>query len=269
MTDRFIKSTRNPRIRHLSRLKDSRYRRRHGHFIIEGRRELNRALDRGLPLEEVFFAREYLRNPASHQTLARASTAGLQVTRLSPDAFLKCSYRENPDGLLAAAPMWRRDLSEIPVNPQALVMVLESVEKPGNLGNLIRTADAAGVDGVIVTDPATDIFNPNVIRASQGSLFETRPVVCSNEQCLNWLQDREIVPYATSPRGTTNLWEAHFDRATAIILGSEQSGLSDFWVTNAAVGLSIPMRGLADSLNITSAAAIVLFEVLRQRREKV
>ena len=269
MTDRFIRSARNPRIRHLSRLKDATHRRKQEHFIIEGRRELNRALDKGLPLEEVFFAREYLRNPAAYQTLERAGRAALQVTRLSPEAFLKCSYREKPDGLLATAPMWRRVLSEIPLSTQPLVMVLESVEKPGNLGNLIRTADAAGADAVIVTDPATDIFNPNVIRASQGSLFETLPAVCSNEQCLNWLEDRKIVPFATSPRGTTNLWDARFDRPSAIILGSEKSGLSDFWETDAAIGLSIPMQGLADSLNISSAAAIVLFEVLRQRRAKV
>lgn len=269
MTDRFIKSTRNSKIRHLSRLKDANYRRKQRHFIIEGRRELNRALDKGLPLKEVFFAWEYLRNPAAHETLKRMGKASVQITRLSPEAFLKCSYREKPDGLLATAPMWRRDLSEITLNRHPLVLVLESVEKPGNLGNLLRTADAAAVDAVIVTDPATDILNPNVIRASQGSLFENLPVVCSNEQCFNWLEARKLVPFTTSPRGATNLWDARFDQPTAIILGSEKSGLSDFWETKASIGLSIPMQGLADSLNISSAGAIVLFEVLRQRRAKL
>ena len=263
-----VRSLKNPTVKNLVRLRNGHHRRRQNRFLIEGKRELSRALQKDVPLEEVFFATEFFREAEDTGIVERASAAGSRITRLSKEAFLKCAYRENPDGLLGVCRMWEKRLHDIPDNPCPLILIIEHIEKPGNLGTLIRTANAAGVDALIVTDPVSDIFNPNVIRASQGSFFDVLAVVTDNPSCLTWLKNRNIAIVASSPGAPASLWSADFSNPTAILLGSELAGLSEFWRENSSLQVSIPMHGIADSLNVAAAAAVLLFEALRQRAQK-
>ena len=247
------------------RLRNARHRHRQGFFLIEGYREINRALAQGLTLHTLYFCRENLKADDANSIVDRAALKGVEVCRLSPSAFAKCSHRENPDGLLAVAPIWETKLEDVRFAASALLLVVESVEKPGNLGNLIRTADAAGADALIVADPVADIFNPNVIRNSQGALFGFPVVVCDNESALAWLKKRGVQVLATSPAANEEYWRADFKVAVAIVVGSEKDGLSDFWLTKATHRIKMPMAGNSDSLNVNAAAAIALFEAVRQR----
>lgn len=260
-----VSSLQNPRVKNLVRLRDGHHRRRQGLFLIEGKRELDRALNAEVELAEIFFAPEFFRAEEDQKVVERAVEAGAEACRLSKEAFAKCSYRQGPDGLLAIAPQWKRDLTNINFKTSPFLLVVEKVEKPGNLGTLMRTADAAGVDAVIVTDPITDIFNPNVIRASQGAVFNLTTVVSDNDTTLNWLKNNEITIVSTTPAATDDYWQADLAGAVAMVLGSEKDGLSDSWLDAATVKMKIPMAGRSDSLNVSAAAAIVLFEVVRQR----
>ena len=197
--------------------------------------------------------------------LARAEAAGTQLFELSRAAFAKVAYRERPDGLLALAPQWRRTLADLRLGPAPLLLVVEAIEKPGNLGTILRSADAAGCAAVIVCDPVTDIFNPNVVRASTGVLFSLPCVVAEGPPVLAWLRDRGIRTVATTPAAETLYSAADLRGPLAVVMGSEQYGLSDFWLKNADLPVRIPMAGQADSLNVAMAATITLFEAIRQR----
>jgi len=260
-----IQSPHNPRVKNLVRLRNARQRHRQGFFLIEGYRENNRAISQGLTLQTLYYCPENFKANDAKGIIDRAASKGVEIFRLSPLAFAKCSHRENPDGLLAVAPIWETKLEDVRFAASALLLVVESVEKPGNLGNLIRTADAAGADALIVTDPVADIFNPNVIRNSQGALFGFPVVVCDNESALAWLKKKGIQILATSPTAAEEYWRADFKAAVAIAVGSEKDGLSDFWLNKTTHRIKMPMAGNSDSLNVNVAAAIALFEAVRQR----
>jgi TrmH family RNA methyltransferase len=186
---------------------------------------------------------------------------------LSKEAFAKAAYRERPDGLLAVAPQWRRELKDLPGGDRApFLLVVEAIEKPGNLGTILRSADAAGCDGVIVCDPVTDLFNPNVVRASTGVLFSVPCVVAESAAVLPWLRERRIRVVATTPAATLAYTDADLRGPLAVVMGSEQYGLSAFWLQAADAAVRIPMAGQADSLNVAMATLITLFEAVRQRR---
>ena len=267
MEEQSIRSPHNPRVKNLVRLRDGGHRRRQGLFIIEGRRELSRALEKGIALSEIYYAPEYFPSTEYQEVVTTAQAGGAEVCHLSKEAFAKCSYRQGPDGLLAVVPQWKHTFEDIRLSNQPLVLVLESVEKPGNLGALLRSADAAGVDAVILTDPVTDIFNPNVIRASQGAVFSQTVVVSDNEAARNWLSCQNIHCFATTPKAEQDYWQADLTQPAALVLGSEKDGLSKFWLDpeSTADRLKIPLQGRSDSLNVSAAAAVILFEALRQR----
>ena len=196
--------------------------------------------------------------------LARA--ANLERIYLSDIAFRKVSYRDTPDGLLAVAPLRETSLESLEVKQNALLLVVVGLEKPGNLGALLRTADGVNVDAVFVTGAGTDLTNPNVIRASMGSVF-SRPVLeVETETLLAWLRGRHVNIVATTPHTKTSYWDADYTGAVAIVLGAEHEGLSDDWLEAAQSRVSIPMQGLADSLNVGTAGALLLYEAVRQRR---
>ncbi len=260
-----IQSLHNPRVKNLVRLRNARHRKRQKLFLIEGRREISRALDQKVVLETLFFCPEDLKSEEAHDIVQRVQGQTIEAVQLSPSAFAKCSHRENPDGLLAVAQVWETGLDEIRFATSALLLVVERVEKPGNLGNLIRTAEATGADALIVTDAVADIFNPNVIHNSQGALFGFPVVVSDNESAHAWLKAKGIQVLSTSPTANEEYWRADFKAAAAIVVGSEKDGLSDFWLSKATHGLKIPMAGRSDSLNVNVAAAITLFEAVRQR----
>jgi TrmH family RNA methyltransferase len=187
------------------------------------------------------------------------------VFELTKDAFAKVAYRERPDGLLAVAPQWKRALADLALPAEPLLLVVEAIEKPGNLGTILRSADAAGCDAVIVCDPVTDIFNPNVVRASTGVLFSVPLAVEESARVLAWLREKKIRAIATTPAAEKIYTDADLRGPLAVVMGSEQFGLSEFWLKNCDLSVRIPMAGQADSLNVAMATIIALFEAVRQR----
>jgi TrmH family RNA methyltransferase len=260
-----ITSLQNPRVKQLVRLRDRRPRDEAGVFLIEGYREIRRALEKAVPLQELYFAPDWFLGENEPALIEQARAAGAQVFELSKDAFAKIAYRERPDGLLAVAPQWKRALADLPVRAQPFFLVVEAIEKPGNLGTILRSADAAGVDGVIVCDPVTDIFNPNVVRSSTGVLFSVPVIVAESAPVRAWLRERKIRVVATTPSARGLHTEADLRGPLAIVMGSEQYGLSEYWLKESDAQVRIPMAGQADSLNVAMATIITLFEAVRQR----
>jgi TrmH family RNA methyltransferase len=260
-----ISSLQNPRVKQLVKLRDRRPRDEAGVFLVEGYREIRRALEKAVALQELYYAPEWFLGENEPALLAQAEAAGAQLFELSRDAFAKVAYRERPDGLLAVAPQWKRSLADLVLPAAPFLLVVEAIEKPGNLGTILRSADAAGCDAVIVCDPVTDIFNPNVVRASTGVLFSVPLVVESSERVLEWLRSAGVKTVATTPSAQTLYTSADLRGPLAIVMGSEQYGLSDYWLKNADLPVRIPMAGQADSLNVAMATIITLFEAVRQR----
>lgn len=244
--------------------------------MVEGYRQIRRALEKGVTLTELYICPEWYPGDQGNEPvlIAEAQAAGAKVFQLNRDAFAKVAYRERPDGLLAVAPQWRRTLADLDallarknnVSPSAaFLLVVEAIEKPGNLGTILRSADAAGVDALIVCDPVTDLFNPNVVRASTGVLFSVPVIVAGSDEVRAWLRARSIRAVATTPSATKLHTVADLRGPLAIVMGSEQYGLSDFWLREADECVRIPMAGQADSLNVAMATIITLFEAVRQR----
>ncbi len=265
MTPEKITSLQNPRIKQLVKLRDRRPRDEAGLFLVEGYREIRRALEQRVRLQELYFSPDWYLGENEPALLAQAAAAGTQLFEVSKEAFAKVAYRERPDGLLAVAPQWQRALSDLTLPAAPLLLVVEAIEKPGNLGTILRSADAAGCHAVIVCDPVTDIFNPNVIRASTGVLFSVPLVVEESARVLDWLRQDRIRTVATTPAAETVYSDADLRGPLAVIMGSEQYGLSEFWLQNADLPVRIPMAGQADSLNVAMATIITLFEAVRQR----
>jgi TrmH family RNA methyltransferase len=262
---RRIDSPKNPQIKELLRLRERRERDRSGRFLIEGVREVDRALSAGVPLSEFLIAPELTR-PDGLALAGRAERAGIRVTELAAGAFGRLSLREHPDGVLAVAPTWRTDLDQLELVTDPLLLVIDGLEKPGNLGALLRTADAVDAHAVLVTGQGTDPFNPNVIRASMGSVFSRPVVTTTGAQLRSFLRDRGVRLVATSPAAAEPYWNADLRGAVALVMGTEHAGLDQDWLEAADQRVSIPMAGMADSLNVATAGALVLYEALRQRR---
>jgi TrmH family RNA methyltransferase len=254
----FIGSRQNPRIRDLLLLRKPEMRRQRGEFLIEGLRETARAAENFFEICEVFVTAEAL--PSLPTALL-----GKKITQVSGGVFEKISLRENCDGVLCRATIPRRSFPEsLPAD--ALIVVAEHLEKPGNLGALLRSMEAAGCCLCLLSDPLTDPWNPNVIRASQGALFALPPLTCSNGEALHFLRHHRIPIAATSPSAGTSYWGALPPPPLAIIAGNEHSGLSEFWLRAADYAVSIPMRGqTGDSLNVATATTLCLYESLRSR----
>lgn len=260
-----ITSTANPRLKGLVRLRERRERDRSGLFLIEGYRELRRALDGGIAPDEVWCCPDlYLgQNEAALVEVARGR--GAEIVEVAEAPFRKASYRDRPEGLLAVARQFPTGLDRLVLGPAPLLLVVEGIEKPGNLGTMMRTAEAAGAAALIVCDPTTDPFNPNVVRASLGTLFSLPLAVADTPDAIAWLHRRGIRTVATTPAATRPHWEADLTGAVAVVVGSEQYGLSTAWLAGATEQVLIPMPGTVDSLNAAMAAGVLLFEAVRQR----
>jgi len=260
-----ITSLQNPRVKTLVKLRERRDRDDAGLFLVEGYREVRRALEKDIRLKELYFSPEWFLGDNEPALIEQARQAGAHLFELSKEAFAKVAYRERPDGLLAVAPQWKHGLADLKLGAHPFLLVVEAIEKPGNLGTILRSADAAGVDGVIVCDAVTDIFNPNVVRASTGVLFSVPVVVADSTAVHAWLREKGIRIVATTP-DTPNIYtKADLRGALAIVMGSEQYGLSEFWLKESNLLVRIPMAGQADSLNVAMATIITLFEAVRQR----
>ena len=258
-----ITSVRNPMVQHLVRLRERRHRDRSGTFLVEGVLEVERAIAAGAEVEQVVIGVDRL----GRQDLPRQATAaldrGVALLELGDAAFRKVSYRQNPDGLLAVVRQFPTGPERLAPPAPALLLVAESIEKPGNLGAMLRAADAAGAGGVAVADPTTDVFNPNVVRASRGALFTVPLAVGGSENVRNRLAELEITPVGLDPGANTLLWDIDLTGPVALVVGSEHAGLSDAWRDCAKARL--PMAGTGDSLNAATTAGIALFEAVRQR----
>jgi RNA methyltransferase, TrmH family len=278
-----ISSLQNPRVKQLVKLRDRRPRDEAGVFLVEGYREIRRALEKNVALQELYFSPGWFVGENEPALIERAQAAGAQLFELTRDAFAKVAYRERPDGLLAVVPQWTKSLADLTRMPEMaaaggtaeaaaaarpadpFLLVVEAIEKPGNLGTILRTADAAGCQAVIVCDPVTDIFNPNVVRASTGVLFAIPLIVEESARVHAWLREQGIRIVATTPAAGRIYSEADLCGPLAVVMGSEQYGLSEFWLRHADLPVRIPMAGQADSLNVAMATIITLFEAVRQR----
>jgi TrmH family RNA methyltransferase len=247
-------------------LRNRRERRETGLFLVEGFRELRRALDAKIGIETLWFCPELYLGEHEGELVDRAAVAGAEVVEVTAGPFRKMSYRDRPEGLLAVCKQFDTSLERIELGERPLVLVVESIEKPGNLGTMIRAAAAADADAVIAADPTTDVFNPNVVRSSIGTCFVVPVGVGATDDVVAWLRQNGVGIVASSPGADTKLWEAKLDRSIAVVVGSEQYGLSEAALDAADVRVSIPMPGGAvDSLNAATSAAILLFEAVRQR----
>lgn len=258
-----INSASNQKIKDLAHLKKASERRLQKMAIIDGIREITLASEAKLEIIELLYC------PA----LVKKEIPGLfgvqksKIIELSEIAFNKLCYKENPDGYLAIVKLEDKNINQIELSKNPLVVVLEAVEKPGNLGAIIRTAYAAGVDAIIINDNQTDIYNPNVIRASEGFVFVVPVIISSILETTTWLQENKITSYAAATNGQTDYAKENLVKPTAVILGSEANGLSALWLEKADKLVKIPMVKGIDSLNVSVSAAIILYEALRQRRK--
>ena len=264
MTDPITSAT-NPRIKSVVRLRDRSERDATGRFVIEGYRELTRALDAGIRIETLLSCPQLHLGGNEPALVDRARDAEAEVIEVADGPFRKASYRDRPEGLLAIAVRFDTSLSRIPLGGNPLLLVAESIEKPGNLGTMLRTAEAAGAVGVIVADATTDPFNPNVVRASLGTLFTVPLAVADSPAVVAHLRANGIRILAATPAGAIAHHAADMSGPVAIVIGSEQYGLTATWLQAADQAVVIEMPGSVDSLNAAMAAGILLFEAVRQR----
>ena len=263
-----ITSAQNAALKHLVKLRDRRTRDQEGVTLLEGYRELTRAGEYGMELLEVYFSPEHFLGSNEFPLLESLAASGVKVTRLAPHLLEKVSYRDRPEGLIAVAVMRRHDLELLPEFDAPLYLVAETIEKPGNLGSMLRSADAAGADALIVCEKKTDLYNPNVIRASTGAIFSVPVGVCDNESAMAYLRARNVKILAATPHTDFKYTDVDLTQPVAIVVGAEQTGLTDFWMDQADLKVNIPMLGKIDSLNVASAATILLYEAARQREFK-
>ena len=260
-----VTSPTNPLVKRLVRLRERRARDAEGVALVEGAREVARALDAGWRPRLIATCAE-LASPEAAGVSALLGAALAERVELSRAAFAKASLRQHPDGVLALLEPPHLDVDSLPWPAEGLYLVADGLEKPGNLGALLRSADAAGVDAVFVTGAGTDLLNPHVVRASMGSLF-ARPVLAVDASWLRaTLRERGVRLVATSPQAEQDLWDADLTGPVAIALGTEHEGLAAGWLAAADARVRVPMAGMADSLNVATAGALLLFEARRQRR---
>ncbi len=264
--DFVVTSLQNSRIKQVVKLRKRSVRDAENRLIVEGYREIHRALDNHHPLQELYFSPELFQGENEPALLQRCREAGAELVECSADVFRKMAYRDRPEGLLALAPQIRLGLADLDLPPAPLLVVAESIEKPGNLGSILRSADAAGADGVIVCDECTDINNPNTVRASIGTVFSVPVAEADSLSALAWLNERGIQIVAATPQADREYTDIDYRKGAAIVVGTEQVGLSDTWMTRADCPVRIPMLGQADSLNVANATTILLYEAVRQRR---
>lgn len=264
-----LTSLANPRVKRAVKLRQRSHRDALGLMLIEGYRELRRALENNHPVEEVLFCPELFQGEHNEEVLRLGLERQGRLFHCTPPVFRKMSYRDRPDGLLAVAPQLRLALERLTPGPDDLLVVAESIEKPGNLGTILRSADGAGAAAVIVCDRCTDINNPNVVRSSVGTLFALPVIEAGTQDALEWLTRHGFAIVSTTPHTDMLYTDADLTGRTAIVLGTEQYGLSEAWLAQATRQVRIPMLGQADSLNVAQAATLLLYEAVRQRGRQV
>ncbi len=264
-----IFSPSNPKLKFVVKLRSCATREQSGEMIVEGYRECRRALDNGYRPRAIFHCSElYLKNEHEPALVGECEKLGADVYTCSRICFEKIAYKERPDGLLMVGPHVSITLADLKLPENALVIVTEAIEKPGNLGTILRSADAAKVAAVIVCDRTTDIHNPNVVRASTGTMFSVPIVEATSDEALVFLKAHNFKILAATPHAEKLHFDVDLTGNVAIALGAEQYGLTEKWMNGAELRVRIPMLGLADSLNVSAAATILVYEAVRQRIAK-
>ena len=263
MGENKISSLQNTKVKQLVALQQkSSERRKQGVFVVEGIRELQHCLNAGYTINSIFFCPE-LTDTGALSSLLSESITSYEVT---PEVYEKIAYRGSTEGVIATVQSKQLALKDLHLSKQPLLIVLESVEKPGNLGAILRSADAAGADAVIICDPLTDLYNPNLIRSSIGAIFSVPCIACSSDDCINFLKQNNINILTAQLQDSKLYYDTDMTCGTAIIMGTESTGLTDVWRKAADAHIRIPMLGQLDSLNVSVSAAILLFEAVRQRK---
>lgn len=260
-----ITSFKNPKVKNLLLLKEkSSARREQGLFVVEGRRELEHCIRAGYKVRTVFWCKEIAGTAAGNDVIGAVGGDVLCV-EVPAALYRKIAYREGTEGIIAEVEARQTGLEDLVLPENPLIVVLEAVEKPGNLGAVLRSADAAGASAVIVCDPLTDLYNPNLIRASIGAVFTVPVVAASSEETIGFLKERGIQILTAQLQDSSLYYDVDMLRGTAIVMGTESTGLTDAWRQAADAHIRIPMLGRLDSLNVSVSAAILLFEAVRQR----
>ena len=261
-----ISSPSNPKLKYVVKLRSCSMRESSGEMIVEGFRECRRALDNGYRPRAIFHCPDfYLKNENEPALVNECAKLGAEVYTCSKQCFAKIAYKERPDGLLMVGPHVSVKLADLKLPENALVIVTEAIEKPGNLGTILRSADAGNAAAVIVCDRTTDIHNPNVVRASTGTMFSVPIVEATSDEALAYLKAHGFKILAASPHAEKLHFEEDLTGNVAVALGAEQYGLTAKWMDGAELRVRIPMLGLADSLNVSAAATILVYEAVRQR----
>ena len=263
---RFIDSLKNPLVKEITLIKEkARWRKKSGQFVVEGQREVEMALKGGYTIDRIFYYPEII-TPEDIHNLIQLYDCEAELIEVSKEVYKRVAYREKTEGIVASGPAREhliKDLKFKRSNP--IVLIAESIEKPGNVGALLRTADAASLDAVIIANPVTDLYNPNIIRSSLGCVFTVPIAQAKNQEVIEFLKSKQIQTVAAELNAEKVYSELDFKAASAIVVGPESDGLSSEWLNNSDHRVIIPMRGEIDSMNVSVSAAIIIFEALRQR----
>lgn len=260
-----ITSVQNPFIKSIIQLQEkAKARKQSGLFIIEGRREIQLAIKGGYQIEQLLFLPEMI----AKEELLLISKNAVELIEISKEVYQKIAYRDTTEGVIAVAHAKSFLLSDLQLSENPLILVVESIEKPGNLGAMLRTADAAHIDAVLVADPKTDLYNPNMVRSSVGCLFTNQIAVGTTDEIIDFLDANSISFYSATLQNSTSYHTQDYTLPTALVVGTEATGLTQKWRDRATQNIIIPMQGEIDSMNVSVAAAILLFEAKRQREFK-
>ena len=261
-----ISSTQNPFIKELFLLKEkSRNRKKTQTFLIEGLREISLALQGNYKIETILINNNIV-NEQDFQDLINSTDQSIEIIEVSKDVYKKIAHRDSTEGILAVAKSKTLSLDSIKFkNDNPLILIAEAPEKPGNIGAILRTADAAGIDAVFIANPKTDLYNPNIIRTSVGCIFTTNIASGTTSEIISFLKERKINIYGAALTASVEYQTIDYKLPTAIVMGTEATGLSNEWLENTTQNIIIPMRGAIDSMNVSVSAAILIFEAVRQR----
>jgi TrmH family RNA methyltransferase len=257
-----IESVQNPFIKSLVQLQEkAKARKQTGTFLIEGQREIELALKGGYEIESILFLPEII----SENRLNELTNKQINTIEISKDVYQKLAYRDTTEGILAVAKTKSLSLTDLKLSKNPLLLIAEGLEKPGNLGAILRTADAANIDAVIVANPRTDLYNPNIVRSSVGCLFTRQIAIGTSEEIVLFLKENNINFYSATLQNSTSYHTQDYTQPTALVVGTEATGLTEIWRKESTSNIIIPMQGEIDSMNVSVAAAILLFEAKRQR----
>ncbi len=257
-----ITSIQNPLIKSLVLLQEkAKARKQSGTFLIEGKREIGLAIKGNYQLETILFLPELI----TENEINKLVKSKVELIEITKEVYQKLAYRDTTEGILAVARTKTLSLNDLKLPENALVLVMESIEKPGNIGAMLRTCDAANIDAVIIANPKTDLYNPNIVRSSVGCLFTNQIATDTTENVIQFLKDKKIAIFGATLQNSNFYHTQDYTTASALVVGTEATGLTQAWRDNATQNIIIPMQGEIDSMNVSVASAILLFEAKRQR----